>query len=177
MVFGPDPHLKTSGIAIALADVLEADGKHGEAYDVYLDALTRIQAAADSATKQNGLPGQDEELSGPEKLRAIALAYKLGELAGALNRPEDEEKHLVWAIETILPAIMVPPPDISDAERADQRADAQVMDDNPNTTVPSPREAEAIVVELALPEWATKTDLAAPFEALGTFYAQNGRLE
>ena len=78
----------------------------------------------------------------------------------------------MWAIETILPAIMVPPPDLSDAERAEQRADA-----NSSTTVLPPRETEAIVVELALPEWATKTDLAAPFEALGTFYAQNGRLE
>ena len=83
----------------------------------------------------------------------------------------------MWAIETILPAVMVPPPGISDVEHADQQADGQAADINPSMTVPPPRETEAIVVELALPEWATKTDLAAPFEALGTFYAQNGRLE
>jgi len=83
----------------------------------------------------------------------------------------------VWAIEAILPAVLVPPSDISDAERANQRAVAQAVDVHPSTTVSPPRETEAIVVELALPEWATKTDLAAPFDALGTFYAQNGRLE
>ncbi|KAG6846212.1 hypothetical protein H0H93_015389, partial [Arthromyces matolae] len=32
-------------------------------------------------------------------------------------------------------------------------------------------------LKLSLPEWATKTDVAAPLEALGAFYAEAGRVQ
>lgn len=155
------PHLKTSGIAVCLAGVLESNNKLEEAYAVYLESLTWLQ---DVGTK--------ERLSGPEKLRAVAISYRLGELAAILQNPEDEERHLVWAVEAILKSVMddqqnggagKPTP----APTAQLASSGQVGDSD----------TQSMITELELPSWAAKTDIAAPFEALGAFYAQAGKLE
>ena len=76
--FGADPYLKLSGIAIALAGVLEEFAKPQEAYEVYTASLAQLRAA--------------KGLSGKERLRCVALAYKLGEMAETYSQPQEEEE-------------------------------------------------------------------------------------
>lgn len=150
-LFKSQPHLKTSGIAVCLAGVLESNNKLEEAYDVYSESLTRLRDAGSKAT-----------LSGPENLRAVAIAYRLGELAATLQNPKDEERHLVWAVEAILKSVM--------EEKQAGSSDKPLTSQSDSST-------HTMITELELPSWATKTDVAAPFEALGAFYAQAGKLE
>ncbi|KAG5637353.1 hypothetical protein H0H81_004865 [Sphagnurus paluster] len=159
-VFKSEPYLKTSGIAILLASVLEAAGKPEKAYAVYLDSLTRLQHAGTNSK---------DELTGPEKLRAVALSYKLGELAGDLRRPEEEERHLVWAVEAVLRSVLQLGDHHQDVSQSESLSSASELS--------SDVETRTMISELALPQWATKTDVAAPLEALGAFYANMGKLD
>ncbi|KAG6808830.1 hypothetical protein H0H92_002744 [Tricholoma furcatifolium] len=155
-VFKTEPYLKTSGIAVLLASVLESAGKDEEAYNVYLDTLAHLQQA-----------GIDDELSGPEKLRAIAISYKLGEMASEMQKREDEERHLVWAVEAILKSIF----------RLGEREENTNHIPETVSSLPHDPNTRTMISELSLPEWATKTDIAAPLEALGAFYAEAGRVD
>lgn len=147
--FKSQPYLKTSGIAICLGEVLEGHDKKSEAYDVYVDALKQIQDA--------GI----KDMTGPEKMRAVALAYKLGELCEVLEKPkEEEEKWLTFAVETVLKNVLEVPPMTSTQGTPHEEGDNLV-----------------IISELGLPDWVSTVDVAAPFEALGTFYSRAGKLE
>ncbi|KAJ7276069.1 hypothetical protein B0H12DRAFT_1083468 [Mycena haematopus] len=86
-VFKTEPYLKITGIAIDLAGELEEDGKPREAFALYSDALDLIRNAS------------HEHLSGRERLRAVSLAVKLGQLAG-------QEKILVFAVEEVLKLLL-----------------------------------------------------------------------
>lgn len=156
--FGLQPYMKTTGIAITLAAVLEADGKHEQAYQVYQEALSQLQeGAGDSASRLR------TGLSAPERMRGVALAYRLGELAEQLHKPaEEEEKWLVHSVETTLRDIM----------HASPKKDVSIERETPEGRV----EASGIVEHLKLPMWATSHDLAAPFEALGSFYSKTGKI-
>lgn len=143
-------YLKTSGIAICLAGVLEEDRKLEEAYKVYEDALLQLQHVMDA---------KPQELKGQEKMRAVALSHKLGEMAHDMHKPqEEEEKWLVWSVETILKSVLQAPAG-NQADQNGSRHDIQVM-----------------VEELALPSWVVQQDIAAPFEALGSFYSRTGNI-
>ncbi|KXN89334.1 hypothetical protein AN958_05832 [Leucoagaricus sp. SymC.cos] len=144
--FKSQPYLKTSGIAISLGEVLEGDERNSEAYNVYADTLKQLQNA--------GIP----TMTGPEKMRAVALAYKLGDLGTSLEKPKEEvEKWLTFAVETVLKHVLEMP---ALTKGADEEADNQV-----------------IIAELGLPDWVSTVDIAAPFEALGTFYSKAGQLD
>jgi hypothetical protein len=141
--------------------VLEENNQLEKAYDIYLESLTRLQEV-----------GTKVRLSGPEKLRAVAISYRLGELAATLQKPEDEERHLVWAVEAILKSVM------------DDQQNGSLGKPTPTPTAQlasasqvGDSDTQAMITELELPTWATKTDIASPFEALGTFYAQAGKVE
>ncbi|KAG6873661.1 hypothetical protein C0995_012595 [Termitomyces sp. Mi166 len=161
-VFKDEPYLKTSGIAVLLASVLSADGKRERAYDIYLESLEQLQQA-----------GLEQELSGPEKLRAIAISYKLGEMAAELQRREDEERHLVWAVEAVLKSVF------RLGEQSEGSEHAEHVNHVFETARSQPRDPDTrtMLSELSLPEWATKTDIASPLEALGAFYAEAGRAD
>jgi hypothetical protein len=92
-------------------------------------------------------------LSTPEdKLRAISIAYKLGELAHTLQKPlADEEKWLIISVDTLLTIIRWEAPGRGSSE------------------------IRKSLEELELPSWAMLNDFAAPFEALGSFYARTGK--
>lgn len=99
-------------------------------------------------------------MTGPEKMRAVALAYKLGELCEVLEKPkEEEEKWLTFAVETVLKNVLEVP-----ALEATRTSHGE--GDN-----------HVIIAELGLPDWVSTVDIAAPFEALGTFYSRAGKLE
>ncbi|KAJ7740041.1 hypothetical protein DFH07DRAFT_983022 [Mycena maculata] len=142
--FKAEPYLKITGIAVDLAGELEEQGKSQEAFALYRDALDLIR---------NGPP---DRLSGRERLRAVSLAVKLGQLAPTCAVPiEEEEKMLVFAVEEILKLLM------------DIRGK------------PSPAETAPPLdfVHLNLPNWLTKTDVSVPLQELGDFYGRVGKLE
>lgn len=106
-------------------------------------------------------------LNGPEKLRAISISYRLAELAASLQRPEEEERHLVWAVENILRSVL----------RLGDDTGHPSHNSEPETATPDDTNTRTMISELSLPGWATRTDVASPLEALGAFYAQADRLE
>ncbi|KAI8972857.1 hypothetical protein BD414DRAFT_499603 [Trametes punicea] len=145
--FSSEPHLKLSGIAVVLAEALEATNRPQEAYEIYSTALAQLQAAKD--------------LSGRERMRAVAIAHKLGEMADIYQQgPEEEEQWLTYAVEEVLRV---------------------VKDETTKGKTKSAEEPEGevgvMLAELDLPWWIRKVDVAAPLEALGRFYAHEGKTD
>ncbi|EPQ50123.1 hypothetical protein GLOTRDRAFT_82573 [Gloeophyllum trabeum ATCC 11539] len=157
--FAHEPYLKLSGISIALAEVLEANSKPAEAYATYSDALARLQKAIAYSEQLKELV-----LTGPERLRGVALACKLGEMADAYQQPaEEEERWLTWAVEELLRTLA----DLRqhrDVQLAAQREEKG-------------KDVQLVLADLDLPRWVTKTDVGAPIEALGAFYAKTGKVD
>lgn len=139
--FKAEPYLRLTGIAADLAGELEEQGKTEEAFALYSEAFNLIRSSA------------PELLSGPERLRAVSLAVKLGQLAesNALHA-EEEERILVWAVEEILKLL---------ADNNRGATDAELLDFS----------------KLKLPSWMTKTDISVPLQELGDFYGRVGKLE
>ncbi|KAH9915762.1 hypothetical protein B0H21DRAFT_326380 [Amylocystis lapponica] len=145
--FKADPLLKLSGIAIALAEVLEAEGKPQPAYDVYAAAHAALQAA----------PAR----SPAERMRGVALAARLGEMAETYQQPpEEEERWLTCAVEELLRVLR------------DQRAAEGLRVDGGGAA-----DAPVVLAELELPSWVSRTDVGAPLEALGRFYSRQENVQ
>jgi len=143
---GDQPYLKLTGVAVAFADVLEISGKPARAYDVCVDALLAMQK-----------DGAKEKLTGPEKLRAVSIGQKLGELSEELDRPlEEQEKWLVWTVEEMLKLVKAEGKGSSKEALAEEQVNLPL---------------------LVVPSWISKADMGAPLEALGAFYARTGRIE
>ncbi|ETW78062.1 hypothetical protein HETIRDRAFT_325616 [Heterobasidion irregulare TC 32-1] len=144
----PAPYLKISGIAATLGDVLESNNRPKAAYDVYVAALAHLQA-------------HSAELSGEERLRGVALAHKLGEMAYTYQvGEEEEERWLSWAVEEMVRVTK----NLGEAAGA-----GSVGLDG--------EEPKVILAELELPRWMSVADVGAPVEALGAFYARMGNIE
>jgi hypothetical protein len=161
--FGTDPLLKTTGIAIILAGVLEDDNKKEEAYNIYKEALWQLQSTylnlPPPDAPQPDLGGMEnlKLLTPPERMRAAALSHRLGRLAQELKKPEEEEeKWLTWSVNAILMAVMEAP---AGSEKV---------------APPSSRKLNIMGGDMGLPSWARDHDIATPFEDLGTFYANRG---
>ncbi|KIK60151.1 hypothetical protein GYMLUDRAFT_43909 [Collybiopsis luxurians FD-317 M1] len=153
---GSQPYLKMTGLAVAFGDVLELSNKTEQAYDVYTQALDLL--------RQDDVK---DTLTGPERLRAVALSSKLGELAAKLNRPKvEEEKWLVWAVEELLRIVKGSSPSSSDSGGGGGSEDVDYH-----------TQGHINLPLLPLPSWMNKTDIGAPLEALGAFYAEAGRLD
>jgi hypothetical protein len=143
-VFKTEPYLKITGIAVDLAGELEEDGKPQEAFTLYSDALNLIRSSS------------PELLSGRERLRAVSLAVKLGQLAEPCGLPlEEEEQILVFAVEEMLKLLM----------------------DTRGNSSPDDTSQPLDLVKLKLPDWLTKTDVSVPLQELGDFYGRVGKLE
>lgn len=114
-------------------------------------------------------PGTEtvQVLAPAERMRAIAVAYKLGELAHTLGRPEEEEKWLVWSVEALLRTVLHAIP-VSKVEGTGVSEPPQPHDGHTD---------KVIVEVLGLPVWSTGHNIAAPFEALASFYARQGKAE
>ncbi|EIW55029.1 uncharacterized protein TRAVEDRAFT_172666 [Trametes versicolor FP-101664 SS1] len=145
--FATEPHLKLSGVAVALAEALEGSNRPQEAYDIYSAALLQLRAAKD--------------LTGRERMRAVAIAHKLGEMAEIYQQgPEEAEPWLTFAVEETLRVVK----DESNAKKGRGAGEPE-------------GEVGSMLVELDLPQWVQKTDVVAPLEALGRFYAREGKNE
>ncbi|KAJ7512753.1 hypothetical protein B0H11DRAFT_1947241 [Mycena galericulata] len=142
--FKAEPYLKITGIAVDLAGELEEQGKTQEAFGLYREAFDLIRRSP------------PELLSGPERLRAVSLAVRLGQLAKRCALPiEEEEIILVWAVEEIL-KLLIDTQGTSSAGEASRPLD---------------------FAHLNLPNWLTKEDVAVPLQMLGGFYGRFGKLE
>ncbi|PIL23302.1 hypothetical protein GSI_14612 [Ganoderma sinense ZZ0214-1] len=149
--FSDEPHLKLSGIAIALAEVLESSNRPSEAYETYSAALAQLRASQATG-----------KLSGKERMRAVALAHKLGEMAEVYQRgAEEAEEFLTFAVEEALRVIKDGQAGIEVEGKGKERAEEG--------------EVSTMLAELELPWWVSKVDVAAPLEALGRFYSQEGK--
>ncbi|KAG2343138.1 hypothetical protein BDR05DRAFT_885146 [Suillus weaverae] len=166
--FAPEPYLKLSGIASLLSEVA-SDRRSREALQITweLGAGPSEQhsplpdAKKTSSAVVEGAPGWlSYTLSDEERLRRVALAYKLGQLASERDLDE-EEKWLIWAVEEVL--------------RLSGLGMTNVNSDT-NTKVHENSGSSALE-DLELPPWMSKTDLGAPLEALGALYAKKGKIE
>jgi len=132
--FAPEPHLKLSGIAIALATVLEDNQKPQAAYNTYVTAFEQLQSAGDR--------------TGPEKSRAGAIAYKLGQLAESLKSVREERLWYEVACKELLAAIGV----------------TKTRDTNEHVDLAG----------LSLPAWVNKVQIVEPLRALASCYKRSG---
>lgn len=150
-LLSPDPHLKLSGIAIALAGVLESENQPNEAYEVYSAALDRLR--------------NTKGLTGKERLRTVAIAYKLGEMAGTYQLPQTvEEQWLVYAVEEMLRIL-------KDEQVASRKSTSG------EDSIPDEHAHHVELDDLELPSWVDRTDVVSPLQALGSFYNQVGKQE
>jgi hypothetical protein len=164
-----------SGIAITLAEVLENNNEFSEAYEVYRSALELYKSSSQnvpSAGPSKSISASPTDLR--DRMRAVALASKLGVLAQSLHKPpEDEEKWLTYAVNELLKTLLIvkenPSTTLWDVMRGHGSKDAASM--------PKDNDTELVLAELSLPRWVTKTDVSAPLEALGTFYAEHDKIE
>lgn len=171
--FGDEPFIKITGIGIALAAIHEQGNELERAFQIYEDALWQLRSARlelppSTPDKRPDLGIETfKVLSSAEKMRSVALAYKLGEIAHKIHKPpEEEEKWLVWSVEAILRTVLDAPP-VAAAEVVHKVSSGPTSNQGPNIT--------ALVEQLGLPAWTIEHDIAAPFEALGAFYAKVGR--
>ena len=145
-VYGPDPHLKLTGILIALAEVMELNGKSHEAYELMGNYLDNLPPLDEEATYQ--------EWSGAERMRLVAIAHKLGLMAESHSRPQkDQEKWLTWAVERTLK-------DIRHVNESSGRP-------TPGTSQP--------LHELELPDWVAQSDLLILLESLSEFHSKTNK--
>ncbi len=135
--------MKLSGIAITLCEVLEQDNKSKEAYERYIVALEHLRNNWSALTYE-------------EKLRAISIGQKLGEMADTYQLGEaEEERWLTWSVEEVL-------------KLAKAIGSSKSGSNN--------EENHLVLSDLELPKWASVTDIGAPLESLGAFYARAGKL-
>ena len=158
--FNEQALLKVSGIGIALANTVEEAGQPGRAFELYQEVLQYLRTAhlgpAIAKNANADLDTLQTPLSIPERYRTVALAYRLGELANKLDRPEEEEKWLVWSVEALLRLLNTPP----------------------SSAVPPEKNSkydQVLNKQLGIPVLFYQHNIAAPFEALGSFYARTGK--
>lgn len=143
---GEQPYLKISGVAIALGEILELANQPEGALESYSDALELMRKHKD-------------DLTGPERLRTVALAHKLGALAQALGRPSAEEEQ--WRVFAVEEALRLAKDTTARPSHGSESVDAALV----------------VLAELDLPRWLHDDDIGAPIEALDEFYGRTGRLE
>ena len=127
--------MKVSGIAIVLASVLEDQHKIQGAYNTYVTAFERLQGVNDR--------------TGPEKARAGAIAYKLGQLAELRDMRKEERLWYEAACKELLGAAGLP----------EQRGE---------------KEKPVDLAELSLPTWVGKLQIVEPLRALAACYTRDG---
>jgi hypothetical protein len=196
--YGAEPHLKLSGVAVALAEVLQDAGKPADAYAILLSALDRIRDAGkhaqptptSSAARPTPGPSSSSSADAPadaafvtdlppptprERMRAVALSAKLGAMAEEYALPAvEEEAQLGFAVEEMLRAVNALPsalPTASPLEALARLVSPRAKGDAKE------EEGSVVLAELELAGRVSTKDVGAPLEALGAFYVRVGRVE
>lgn len=167
--FAPDPYLKISGIASLLSEVASDRRARGALQTAWelgggpSNQSTPSQDREETASPAGveGAPGWSSyTLSDEERLRRVALAYKLGQLSSEQD-VDEEEKWLIWAVEEVLRL----------SQLGKRNADSDTKTKSHGYL------GSSVLDELELPTWMSKADVGAPLEALGTLYAKKGKIE
>lgn len=147
--FGSDQRkLKITGIAVALAGMLEQAHKIGPALEIYEDVFEQLSEE------------RDERLM----VRAVGVAQKIGELASTIDTPgamTKAEQHLEWAVTQLLKVSS------TDAQRESAKA----------RFAKGQQDAGLDMQDLKLPAWVSSVDLGASMENLGNFYLSQKNAE
>ncbi|KZP03094.1 hypothetical protein FIBSPDRAFT_879742 [Athelia psychrophila] len=164
--FEPNAYIKLTGIAIALASVLEDDGRAREAWDVYVEALspplTNTLSSKLASSSKTGVSTADERL---DVARQMAIGHKLGEMAEAYEFGDaEEEKWLSYAVERSL-----------DLQRIHQEATAPAQDGREGVY----SQLKTLLADLSLPGWTAEARVqhAAPTASLAAYYSRKGALD
>jgi hypothetical protein len=168
-MLAPEPYLKLSGIGIALAGVLEEDDRPQQAYEVYVDVLKDLQTRKELGLgkEKQRPPPPPPPLSERERMRIVAVAHKLGEMAEMYQQPqEEEEKWLTMAVEEVLRVVK----DMQDVAKKGREKEKEKEKEKVKAV-------KTLLDDLELPPWVSRTDIGAPFESLGAFYARAGNIE
>jgi len=88
-----------------------------------------------------------------------------------------EERYLVWAVEALLKSVLMVEQREEGRTASDWEVEGDIKDVRSQIVGDSANDTRAMTAELQLPEWATTTDIAAPFEALGSLYSRTGKIE
>lgn len=200
--FKEDPHLKITGIAAKLGEILESQGKTREAYIVYVEALSELfpQFALYGTLdpdKDFSLFGTSNtvrhpdwsklELGGKARLRAVGLANRAATLAQGMQRTK----------------AATTPPVTKRPQQDSQRPDGstswpptwtksweeielqlrsfsvtQVLYLTSNTTgIPTSELSTSPDLDTRLPRWLSRMDLAGTCEGLAECYVRRGNIE
>lgn len=124
--------------------MLERTGQLQKAYDLYTEYLEEL--------KLNLLPGEIE----PERLRAVSISRRIGQIAGRLDKKDDEEFHRVWALEETLRMV--------NQFNGLRQPDAGVV---------PPMDVRTV----QLPSFLQRDQLGALIEEVGRMYTERGKAE
>jgi hypothetical protein len=124
--------------------VLERTGHLQRAYDLYTKYLEEL--------KLNLLSGEIE----PERLRAASISLRIGQIAGRLNKQEDEESYKIWALEETLRMVAQ-----FNGFQQPGTGDVPSMD----------------VRTVQLPSFIQRDQLGALIEEVGRMYTERGKAE
>jgi hypothetical protein len=130
-----------------LGGVLEDLSDLPAAYEAYEDAWKRLQPDIKN----------DSKITGNERLRAVSIAVKLGELSGRMGNGESEETWLTIGVEELLSQIK----------------SRSGMASTPNHST----QTNAPLSDLPLPGWLTSADVGGVLERLGEYYVRKGKPE
>jgi predicted DNA-binding transcriptional regulator AlpA len=150
---------RRTGIAIALAGILEESGKLDEAWRAYRGAMVELRGApTERELTVAGIDGTAEPgnktRSERERLRAAGVAQKLGGIAERTRETGHEaeaREAMEWALAELLKLS--------------------------GKTASGEEESPLAGDDLQLPSWLTRTDLGASMENLASSYARTGKPE
>lgn len=138
-----------------------------------MDALQRIRYAL---KPEKDLPAPHflpmPKPTNQERMRAVALASKLGIMAEIYNQPPaEEEKFLTFAVEEMLRVL-------KDVSNEPSSIFGKVIGVSDKTAPESKQDENKVALsDLELPSWVSKTDVGAPLAALGAFYTRRKNYE
>lgn len=120
-----------------------------------MDSLNGLRAAlaASSTELEDSYASHTSPLSGKVRLRGVGIAYNAAYLAQNLGLTQEEEDLRKWSVEEVF------------------KIGSGV------TGIPTQELARNPDLEVRLPEWMKRVDLASPCEQLASFYVRTGRIE
>ncbi|KAJ3496097.1 hypothetical protein NMY22_g19855 [Coprinellus aureogranulatus] len=158
-------------MGIALASTYDQAGKHLQAFEVYYETLNQFldpSSSADFAFEAKLRLG----LSTAERLRAVAIGYKLSEMAHDHHMDGGEEKWLKWCTNTLKNDVFG-----VGLEPGAGGGEVSLGDTLKNREFREKLKKGLEMANWMPPMWRLTADLAKPFEALAKFYARDGRFD
>ncbi|CAO3682436.1 unnamed protein product [Umbelopsis ramanniana] len=144
-----------SGIMIQYGTLLEQQGQPREARDILTNCVSLILHInkEDAANLVKNVDLAHTELEGEDRIKALGIAQKLGDLNVQLKDDAAAEKWYSWSVEQMFKST-IPKANGMELDAKEKLFNAENM-----------------------PKWLTKTDVGASMEALAAFYAERRKYE